>query len=91
MFLVGLPAPPNLEQETLDILAFELWQRGCRQDATGEEDCSNFAELCRTDGLKKKSAHKRTARKRRAEPAVMPDKPAESAAAPPEPVIPSVA
>ena len=40
----GPSAPPKLEEETLDILAFELWQRGCRQDATGEEDCSNDEE-----------------------------------------------
>jgi len=40
----GTPAPPKLEEEPLDILAFELWQRGCRQDAAGEEDCSNDEE-----------------------------------------------
>ena len=54
----------------------------------------SFAELCRAAGLKKKkkkSAPRRTARKRLAKPAVMPDKSAESAAAAPEPVIRSVA
>lgn len=40
----GPPPPPKLEEEAFDILAFELWQRGCRQDATGEEDCSNDEE-----------------------------------------------
>jgi len=40
----GDPPPPKLEEETLDILAFELWQRGCRQDAAGEEDCSRDEE-----------------------------------------------
>ena len=38
------PPPPKLEEEALDILAFELWQRGCRQDAAGEADCSNDEE-----------------------------------------------
>ena len=54
----------------------------------------SFAELCRAMGVKmatKKTAPRRTARKRRAEPAAMPDKPADSAAAPEQPVIQSVA
>jgi hypothetical protein len=41
----GAPAPPpKIEEEALDILAFELWQRACRQDAAAEEDCSNDEE-----------------------------------------------
>jgi len=39
----GDPAPPKLEEQPLDILAFELWQRACRQDAAGE-DGSNDEE-----------------------------------------------
>lgn len=38
-------APPHaLEEEEMDILAFELWQRGSRQDAAAEEDCSGAEE-----------------------------------------------
>jgi diacylglycerol O-acyltransferase len=51
----------------------------------------SFKELCRAAGVKKQAAPKRTARKRRAEPAAMPDKTAESAAAPVEPDVRSVA
>lgn len=33
-------APPvQFEEEQLDILAFELWQRASRQDLAAEEDC----------------------------------------------------
>ncbi len=38
------PLPPKIEEEALDILAFELWQRACRQDLAAEEDCSNDEE-----------------------------------------------
>lgn len=41
----GDPPPPNLAEEELDILAFELWQRASRQDAAAEEDCSNDEEV----------------------------------------------
>ncbi len=41
----GDAAPPKLEEQELDIVAFELWQRGSRQDAAGEEDCSNDEEV----------------------------------------------
>jgi len=40
----GDPPPPQLEEQELDILAFELWQRGSRQDAAGESDCSTEEE-----------------------------------------------
>jgi len=41
----GAPTPPpKLEEEALDVVAFELWQRGSRQDAAGESDCSNDEE-----------------------------------------------
>jgi hypothetical protein len=33
------PPPPRLEEQALDLLAFELWQRASRQDAAAEEDC----------------------------------------------------
>ena len=33
------PAPPNIEEQEFDILAFELWQRGSRQDVAANEDC----------------------------------------------------
>jgi len=33
------PPPPKLEEEELDLLAFELWQRASRQDVAAEEDC----------------------------------------------------
>ncbi|HLK50020.1 MAG TPA: hypothetical protein VKT49_17875 [Bryobacteraceae bacterium] len=35
------PPPPKLEEEELDILAFELWQRASRQDAAAEEACAD--------------------------------------------------
>lgn len=41
----GDPPPPNLAEEELDILAFELWQRASRQDAAAEEDCSDDEEV----------------------------------------------
>jgi hypothetical protein len=41
----GDPPPPNLAEEELDILAFELWQRASRQDAAAEQDCSNDEEV----------------------------------------------
>jgi len=44
----GDPPPPNLEEQELDVLAFELWQRGSRQDVTAEEDCSNEEEVVAT-------------------------------------------
>jgi hypothetical protein len=40
----GEPAPPPLEEQELDILAFELWQRGSRPDAAAESDCSQDEE-----------------------------------------------
>jgi hypothetical protein len=40
----GDPPPPPLEEQELDILAFELWQRGSRQDAAAETDCSDDEE-----------------------------------------------
>ena len=33
------PPPPKLEEQELDILAFELWQRASRQDVAAEQDC----------------------------------------------------
>ena len=41
----GDPAPPNLAEEELDILAFELWQRASRQDLAAEEECSDEDEV----------------------------------------------
>jgi len=40
----GDPPPPNLEEEELDILAFELWQRASRQAAAADQDCSDEEE-----------------------------------------------
>ena len=31
--------PPKLEEQELDILAFELWQRASRQDVAAGQDC----------------------------------------------------
>ena len=36
--------PPSLEEQEMDVLAFELWQRGSRQDIAAEEDCSDTEE-----------------------------------------------
>ncbi len=33
------PPPVKIDEEQLDILAFELWQRASRQDLAAEEDC----------------------------------------------------
>lgn len=41
----GDAAPPRMEEEELDILAFELWQRGSRQDAAAETECSDEEEI----------------------------------------------
>ena len=41
----GDPPPPNLAEEELDILAFELWQRASRQDVAAEEECSDDDEV----------------------------------------------
>lgn len=41
----GDPPPPNLAEEELDILAFELWQRASRQDVAAEEECSDDEEV----------------------------------------------
>ncbi|HUI80440.1 MAG TPA: hypothetical protein VLY24_21090 [Bryobacteraceae bacterium] len=41
----GDPPPPKLEDQALDVLAFELWQRASRQDVGGPEDCSNDEEI----------------------------------------------
>jgi len=41
----GEAPPPRLDEEELDILAFELWQRGSRQDPAAGEDCSNDEEV----------------------------------------------
>lgn len=40
----GEPPPPRLEEQELDIIAFELWQRGCRRDVAGEDACSDDIE-----------------------------------------------
>jgi hypothetical protein len=39
----GDPPPPKLEEQELDLLAFELWQRASRQDAAAADDCSEAA------------------------------------------------
>lgn len=36
--------PPVLEEQEMDVLAFELWQRGSRQDLTAAEDCTDTDE-----------------------------------------------
>jgi len=37
--------PENWEtEEDLDLIAFELWQRSCRQDLAAAEDCSDDEE-----------------------------------------------
>jgi hypothetical protein len=41
----GDPPPPNLAEEELDTLAFELWQRASRQDLAAEEACSDEDEV----------------------------------------------
>jgi len=41
----GDPPPRKFEDEELDILAFELWQRASRQDAGAAEDCSGEEEV----------------------------------------------
>ena len=32
-------------QEELDLIAFEMWQRSCRQDLAAGEDCSDDEEV----------------------------------------------
>ncbi|PWU11524.1 MAG: hypothetical protein C5B51_02475 [Terriglobia bacterium] len=32
------PPPPKLENQEMDVLAFELWQRGSRQDLAAQQD-----------------------------------------------------
>ena len=41
----GEPAPPELEQQEMDVLAFELWQRANRNDVAAEDDCSDEEEV----------------------------------------------
>jgi hypothetical protein len=41
----GDPPPPQLEDQEMDVLAFELWQRGSRQDLAAEDDCSDDQEI----------------------------------------------
>ena len=41
----GDPPPPKLEEQELDAVAFELWQRGSRQDAAAEVSCSDDEEV----------------------------------------------
>ena len=41
----GGPPPPTIEEQDLDIVAFELWQRGSRVDPAANEDCSNEEEV----------------------------------------------
>jgi hypothetical protein len=36
--------PTANEEEELDAIAFELWQRGSRQDLAAAEDCSDDEE-----------------------------------------------
>ena len=38
------PPPVNLAEDEFDSVAFELWQRACREDVTGAEDCSDEEE-----------------------------------------------
>ncbi|SPE26660.1 hypothetical protein SBA3_1270010 [Candidatus Sulfopaludibacter sp. SbA3] len=37
-----IPAPN--EEEEMDLIAFELWQRSCRRDLAATEDCSDEEE-----------------------------------------------
>ena len=32
------------QEEELDLIAFEMWQRSCRQDLAAGEDCSDEEE-----------------------------------------------
>ena len=41
----GDPPPPKIEEQDLDLIAFELWQRGSRQDPVAEQDCSDEEEV----------------------------------------------
>jgi hypothetical protein len=38
------PIPAVNEDEEMDVIAFELWQRSCRKDAAAAEDCSDDEE-----------------------------------------------
>lgn len=38
------PAEEQESEEEMDVIAFELWQRSCRQDPAASEDCSDDEE-----------------------------------------------
>jgi hypothetical protein len=40
----GDAPPPNIEEQELDLVAFDLWRRGCCLEAASEEDRTGAGE-----------------------------------------------